>query len=307
MYLGVQPNLMERVAFESARRQPEIRIAYERQFADCYEYRDSARRDQAFAELHDRWFRELGYRAMFIKYAAAFPYVSRFVDRLMVTQASGARDQTVELFGEPGQYTVVMAVATAVMLDHPAFDYWARHELQHVDDMLNPSFEYDRTMKPKGATDGGRNLARDRYAVLWAVSVDARLEAAGHLPEDIRQKRYAELSRAFGFASAPSAVFDELWESIKTSSPSHPTLFKWSMHGPPGWEIGANRTNDQRNGSLCPLCGFPTFDWGNAEADDEDLYRTICADFPEWNPEKGLCNRCEEIYRACVPARVCAG
>lgn len=307
MYLGVQPNLMERVVFETARNQLDFRSQYERQFADCHEHREPARRDQAFAELHDRWFRELGYRARFVNYAAAFPFINRLVERLMVTQASGPRDQTIELFGKPGQYTVVMSVAPAVLLDLPAFDYWARHELQHIDDMLNPAFEFDNSKQLRGTTDAGRNLARDRYAVLWAVSVDSRLEASGHLPQGMRQKRYGELCRAFGLVAEPTAAIARLWEQCESSPPSHPTLLQWSERGPPEIEPAGHGPTHGRSGQPCPLCGFPTFDWAAAMIADTELKRAILADFPAWNSEQGLCNRCEEIFRACVPAPVRAG
>ena len=106
MYLAVQPSLIERTVFEMARRDETMRPLYERQFSQCYEQRDPTARDQAFADLHERWFDDTGLRKRILAVIDEFTHIRGAVSRLMVTQASGPRAQTAELFGSPGKYTV---------------------------------------------------------------------------------------------------------------------------------------------------------------------------------------------------------
>ena len=47
-------------------------------------------------------------------------------------------------------------------------------------------------------------------------------------------------------------------------------------------------------GTLCPLCQFPTFDWGKPEA---EIVPVIREDFPTWTMEEGICERCHENYQ----------
>jgi hypothetical protein len=304
MYVGVQPKLVERVVFEAARRDVTLQRQYERQYADCYGHLDGAQRDQAFAALHEKWFTELSFRDLLTSQVASFPFVSRLVDRLMVTQAPGARAQTVELFGTLGHYTVVMAVAPATLLENVAFRYWARHELMHVDDMLNPDFGFDLAKRPGNGPMASRDLSRDRYATLWAIAVDARLEKEKMLPDGVREKRCSELTRAFGYKDPDEAarVFENFWNGSQSVPTTHPLLLQWSNEGLPGSDLSSQPggRNSNRAGLPCPLCGFPTFEWMEESNTDSEWVRLIEKDYPQWTCEQGLCARCAEVYRTCV-------
>lgn len=307
MYLAVQPNLIERTVFEWVRSDDAIRPHYERQFAGCYEQRDPAARDQAFAELHEQWFSELGLRKLILGVVEEFSHIRDGVRRVMVTQASSPRSQTAELFGSPGKYTVVISIAASTLLDRSAFEYWARHEFLHIDDMLTPDFGYDIARRPTGATPAARNLVQDRYAVLWALFVDGRLAHRGQAPANVEAKRRAELARAFGLRTDDSIdlTFRELWEQSKTTLPNHRTLLDWSEHGLPQLREVRAETRDvaaPTPGFACSLCGFPTFDWAIVQRDDASLHTAIHEDFSGWTTDEPICTRCLEIYQACAAA-----
>jgi hypothetical protein len=305
MYLGIQPNLVERTVFEAARKDSAIKSLYERQFADCYKHIDGARREQAFSQLHERWFDVLALRDLILSIVGEFPLFRDRVDRLMVAQAPGPKSQVAELFGTEGQYTVVIAVAPASLLDRPAFLYWARHEFMHVEDMLNPAFEYDANHRPAGTTIAAKNLLQDRYAVLWATAVDARLAQRGQLPDGIREKRKGETLRAFGLdETKPAAeVFVELWEKGQQNVLTHRNLLDWARDGLPGCEPQdrevQNAARTPTLGAACPLCGFSTFDWTSLLEGDPAIHE-VSRDFPNWTRSEGICTRCAEVYRACV-------
>ena len=304
MYLGIQPNLVERAVFEAVRQDGTLRPLYERQFADCYKHPEGPKREQAFAQLHEKWFNDLGLRDLIVQLVNEFSFFRDRVDRLMVAKAPGPKAQTAELFGSEGQYTVVIAVAPATLLDRPAFQYWARHEFMHIDDMLNPAFQYDSSQRPVGSNIAASNLLQDRFAVLWALSVDARLARRELAPTQMRERRKTEFMRAFASAQSEceTEAFDRLWENEQIDATNHRQLLKWAQEGPPGLaEAGRSIEGSSAQpsaGSPCPLCGFPTFDWADA-AQGQQAREAVRRDFPDWTSTQGLCGRCAEVYRSC--------
>lgn len=303
MLLAFQPQLVERTVFEAARRDEMIRREYERQFAACYDHRDEARRDQAFSSLHQQWFEDLGMRNGFLRLIEECPHISTEVRRFMVTQAPAPSAQTCELFGAPGKYSVVLAVAPATLLNEAAFEYWLRHELLHVEDMLDPPFGYEVSRRPRGASAALRNLNQDRYAVLWALCVDARLARRNLLPSGVKERRRAELARAFTLDDddAASQVFEQLWLSAQADTPSHCTLIDWAEKGLPGIDIrpaDASSTATAPCGGACSLCGFRTFEWAARSQFHPRLCEVIVSDFPNWNAQQPVCARCAEVYDA---------
>lgn len=308
MELAVQPSLVERAVFEAARADAVIRSHYERQFSDCYQNRDGAQRDRAFAELHERWFNELGLRDQISQLVHEFPYFQEKVNRLMVMQAPGVKVQTAELFGTPEQFSVAMAVAVTTLLDRPAFAYWARHEFLHINDMLDPAFGYDAGHRPAGATIAAKNLTQDRYAVLWAMTVDARLAQRELAPPEVLTKRETELIRAFGLNDTDSVarVFEGLRQGGSWLSPNHRTLLAWAKGGLPEFRDAASMQVTSATptpGAPCPLCGFPTFEWAAGRADWEELAPLILADSPDWTPQQVICGRCADVYRGYATAQ----
>jgi hypothetical protein len=51
-------------------------------------------------------------------------------------------------------------------------------------------------------------------------------------------------------------------------------------------------------GSPCPLCKFPTYNWVDDPESicDEMVIEAIQIDFPDWESKDGGCDRCIEVY-----------
>jgi len=299
MILVVQPELVEQTVFGALRAVPAELAEYQRQFAKCHEAGDEQRREGAFRELHERWFNRLGYRELILGLVHEFPQVRGKVDRLVIALAPGPRAQSSELFGAPGRYTAALAVCS--LLDRGAFAYWARHEFLHIDDMLDPAFEFDRGLQAEGSTGLRRILARERYALLWAMSVDARLSRRVGIPAAIMPCRRREFARAFRVSCGPAAdeAFDRLWSSFADQRPTHPALLASANEGlltGTGCEEAEEHAPPPA-GSPCPICRFPTFDWASAERLRE-VAGLLRADFADWMPGDGICRRCAELYHA---------
>lgn len=309
MQLAVQPNLVERCVFEAARGDALLRSNYERQFADCHSHRDATRREQAFAELHERWFSELGLRDRIIGIAREFTQLTERVGRLVVVPAPGAAAQSAELLGSVGRYTVVLAVAPATLRDAAVFQYWARHEFLHIEDMLDPAFGYDREFRPAGTTAAAKNLTQDRYAVLWAISVDVRLASRDQAPGDVLSKRAGELARAFGLGAPADgeSIIQKLDAQGAWRAPRHETFLDWARHGLSIVEASRRAPNDNGatlRGGSCALCGFSTFEWAGDLTGRDELAQAIREDFPHWSPGEAICARCAEVYEACAAVRL---
>ena len=306
MLIIIHPEFIERAVFHAVRADGDLQRRYQRAFSACYDAPDAGQRDRDFRNLHETWFRELGLHERLESRTAAFANILARAERLVVFQAPVARRQSAELFGAPGRYTVVVTICLETLLDETAFDAWIRHELLHIDDMLDPAFCYDTNARPEQRHPAGGGLFRDRYALLWAISIDARLHHDDQQAEAVRHRRTRELMQAYGMAdeSAAKAALDDLWIRFAAARPTHLQLLEMTGFSWTGIAWTADASNDHAGptpGDACPICRFSTFDWATVER-MEGVAHCIRIDRPEWNPRDGLCERCAEVYANSHPA-----
>ena len=96
----------------------------------------------------------------------------------------------------------------------PALTRYCRHELMHISDMLDPVFGYDPDTKV-GQNPGEETLILHRYRILWSLSVDSRLTAAGKEPMLRKEDRFKEFRSWYRKIPAPQlkSVFEGLWQT----------------------------------------------------------------------------------------------
>ncbi len=63
-------------------------------------------------------------------------------------------------------------------MEHPSPVF--AHELMHVADLLDPSFHYER--RRPGTLLSDEEIVRRRFAILWGIYVDGRLDQQGETP-----------------------------------------------------------------------------------------------------------------------------
>jgi hypothetical protein len=143
-----------------------------------------------------------------------------------------------------------------------------------------------------GLNAAQKRLARERYRLLWDITIDGRLTAAGHAPMQTREQHATAFARGYSFWSEQrqTETFNSLWEC---RAPHHADFL--ALIADPRGLRDAHRPEP---GASCPLCDFPTFQWADATVLPPAILQRITAEFPAWQPEQSLCSRCLETYEA---------
>jgi hypothetical protein len=158
--------------------------------------------------------------------------------------------------------------------------------------MLDPGFGYSPMLTVGGLSPAQQRPARERYRLLWDITIDGRLSAAGYAPLAERDQYIRAFSRAYSFwpTDQQSRAFESLWSK---EAPNHAKLLSLACD-----PRALRDTQRPAAGAPCPLCGFPTFDWAETARVWPAITRRIALDYPAWSPEQGACSRCLEIYEA---------
>ena len=237
------------------------------------------------------WFREWGLEARVVGLVDDFPLIREHLRVLAFRKARNKGEEAAELFVNPetGRHGVV-AILPGRLADAGLLPILLGHELYHLSDMVNPSFHYSPEWPFSGLTSSQQRLVRERYRLLWAVSIDGRLAGTGRKAATGESGHRPAMERLFGFwdASSRDGVFEELWRG---GDPVHPRLLE--LAGDPR---GLSRTQSLTPGGVCPLCRFTTYDWATPESLAPEVVEVVRGEFPGWRPDEGCCARCAEIY-----------
>lgn len=280
---------------------------FHREREKLYSILDPDERNAAFFRLHLEWFREWGLERPLTEMLQEFPLVRDQLGVLAVRKTVGKNDEGAELYiNEAGQRTGLIALRLERLTNDAGLRNYLRHEFTHLHDMLDSSFGYSPTLELPGLNTAQIRLARERYRLLWDITIDGRLTIAGHTPMQNREQYAAAFARGYAFwpADRQAKTFDSLWRNI---APRHDGFL--ALIADPRGLRDAQRPAP---GASCPLCDFPTFTWADGEALSPEIRVRINDEFPSWSPEQGLCGRCLETYQAAVihnelPAQVTLG
>lgn len=247
-------------------------------------------REDAFFRLNAGWFRQWGFERRLLDLVAEFPLISQSLGLLAFRKAAGRHDEGAELFVKPASRNAVVALQPARLAAAATLPAFLRHEFTHLHDMLDPAFGYLPDLRVPNPNQ--LRLARDRYRLLWDVTIDGRLANAGHTTPTARAQHEAAFDHAFGFWDEPArrAAFESLWCSPR---PRHADLARTATD-----PRCLARSRQPLPGALCPLCGFPTFAWSDGDALCAATRARLTTEFPDWCAAEGLCNRCAEVLEA---------
>ena len=306
MQLRYDEDFLEAAVFlcASGRREgvPSLQIArFQREREKLYAILDPDERNTAFFKLHLDWFREWGLENLITALLKEFPLLTAKLAVLAVRKTRGKSDEGAELYvNDVGERNAILALRPESFGRDATLQDYVRHEFTHLSDMLDPDFGYLPTLNLPGLNGAQQRLARERYRLLWDITIDGRLSAAGHTPMQTREQHSAGFARGYSFwpEQRRAESFDALWLN---ASPRHDDFL--ALIADPRGLRDAHRPAP---GASCPLCDFPTFDWADTGVVTNQIAEQIAAEFPDWSPEQGLCNRCLETYQAVSAAALMA-
>jgi hypothetical protein len=182
-------------------------------------------------------------------------------------------------------------------------DAFLIHEFMHAKDMVDPEFDYEDAFIP--GNPSVKNLITARFKLLWNMYVDARLARMGVvsvLPKEARYREFDNFYRKIPDKQR-KGIFEGLWyteklthEELLSMATDLDTLM--SKYVDPGEMADEERDYIHLQGSPCPLCKFPTYNWVDDPESicDEMVIEAIQIDFPDWESKDGGCDRCIEVY-----------
>ncbi|MFO1512430.1 MAG: hypothetical protein U1F83_05870 [Verrucomicrobiota bacterium] len=226
MQLRYDEDFIEAAAFlcASGRRRgvPSLQIArFQREREKLYTILDADERNTAFFELHLDWFREWGLERLITDLLKEFSLLSEKLRVLAVRKTRNKNDDGAELYvNEAGQRSAILALRPESFERDTALRNYVRHEFTHLSDMLDPAFGYAPTLDLPGLNGAQQRLARERYRLLWDITIDGRLAAAGHTPMATREQHAAAFARGYSFwpEDRQQITFTALWHN---ASPCH--------------------------------------------------------------------------------------
>lgn len=278
--------------------------------ADPLYHRRPEAREAAFQRLHSEFFTKLGFAEILQAGLREFPAIETQTSEIVMALAAGSHEEGADLSIEKanGNSQPAKRVGIRLMADRflalPTLRRYLRHELLHVADLLDPSFGYGGEVRLAIASPAEENIIRNRYRLLWCLSIDARLESAGQKPLTDRETSRREFEAQYRKFSPTvrEAIFERLWRSeplshfllLQMATGSEALLRLAGDTGPTGSETPGHLPLP---GSPCPLCRFPSYHFAEDRTIlDNALVTEIQRDFPDWGVDDNLCERCLEVY-----------
>jgi hypothetical protein len=226
-FIRIEPRLLEEATFLALRGHPELR-SFDLERTRLYEIDDMDERERRFRALHTIWFTRLDLGRPLDQALDEQPLIRAGTRCCLVARTTGARDEGADLHvdplagGSPAGRTLLVRLQPEAFLFPDRLLVFLRHELQHVADMLDDRFGYEPALPVAGPDPARQRLLLDRYAVLWDISVDGRLERRGQAADGVKPIRRREFERAFPTLGERGALlFEHLYAG---DSPMHAGL-----------------------------------------------------------------------------------
>lgn len=279
--------------------------------------RDDIGFEDAFRDVYKKFFKILGYDDILRSALSEYPVIDEHVGQIVVKICYAEEKEEANLLKtkiedpERGSLSMVsLQVTSGRFADKEALALFLRHELMHVTDMLDPEFSYEITKL--GINPSEECTIKNHYALIWDIYIDQRLVRSERLDPSYKEKRKEEFDstyRSLPFDERIS-IFEGLWQVERLTNPEilacakdPARLLEYRAALSPE-EIERQKTEKKKKihlpGMICPLCKFPTHKWKEEESLLKEVIEEVSKDAPGWDPSDGLCERCDEVYRAIV-------
>ena len=300
--LEYSPSLIEEAVMRFISDRPEETVFRDERNA-LYEIKDGEQRDSAFQNFHLSWFAKLELDTPLVKSLCFYPHIISKVDRVAIIQAPTKKKEGAELFrkndklySNDDKNTSILITLTPEQFCKPArlFDY-LRHELQHIEDMLNPDFGYRMNSSNPKVSTLINSLFLQRYSVLWDLTVDGRLSNKEWQTSLSKEKHFEKFQQTFQLPFGESSrLFDYFFDN---PNPTHEKLEDFAVD-PLGWLHDRKNVKDASKGN-CSLCTFSSTDLTTIpEQFSVEIIEQIQKENPDWKLSDTVCGQCIDIYES---------
>ena len=266
---------------------------------------EQEKRAKKFKELDNDFFSRLGYDVYVREIFDEYPDIEEVIEEVHVRRATTRQNEGSNVVDEGKK--VIIRLYPELFIEGIEMRRVLRHELMHVSDMMNSKFAYDvnEEFSPSPMEE---RIMRDRYRLFWDISVDGRLVNRGLETTATRKERKREFDSFFSKIpdETRELIFSKMWEAEEPMT--HVRMVELSKDNNKVLALAAGSRSAEElieetkklgplPGTTCTLCGFPSFDWVEEAAEDEDIVKILKEDFPDWEPQDGVCSRCAEYYK----------
>lgn len=203
--IDYDPRLLEEVVLLTMRNRAE-ELSFRRERDRLYEIADAGQQETAFRRLHCDWFRHLKFGHPIVQAFEERPLIAAAASRCIVAPAKSHKEEGAELFVSPqeesmdevARRSVGLQVRPESFLKPEGLLALLRHEFLHIADMLDPSFEYEPSMRhPDAGPTINKTLVQGRYRALWDATIDGRLVLEGKAQASLREYRLLDFAQVF--------------------------------------------------------------------------------------------------------------
>ncbi len=256
----------------------------------CYSVADPDERNASFFKVHLNWFREWELEPLLTELLKEYPLLPDALNVLAFRQARGKNEEGAEMYVSTGVRNAMVALRMdRLERDGPLLRF-LRHEFMHLHDMVDPAFNYSPQIHLPTHNQTQQRITRERYRLLWDITIDGRLTRAGRETVSRQEQYQALFDHAFSFwpEEKRRLVFDSHWND---NAPRHENILALAAD-----PRDLSHAQEPLPGGSCPLCHFPTFEWTDMNGLNAEILSTLRKQFPQWSPDQGACKRCVEIY-----------
>ena len=298
------PYMVEEIVFSKLREiegtgNMELYEQYHNLSDRIYELDDEDERSDGFVELSKEFFNTLGFSEVVRGVVNEFPEFHEKIEEIHIRKPTTMIEVGSDLVDE--RRKAVIRLFPEQFMDITHLRKFIRHELMHVVDMLGEKFGYKEGKLAKLPVE--ETIVREKYKLFWDIFIDSRLEKRGKETVRSKDERFGEFEKLYARlpADGKKAVFEGLWKEENLTHDKAVELAKdftklVAVYGGTLQEGVKEAKKVLIPGSPCPLCSFPTFNWLDTASLDEQIIRLIKADFPDWQIDDGICDRCAECY-----------
>ncbi len=246
-------------------------------------------RENAFRLFYQKWFSVFGLEDIFYKVLSGFPLLNDPKIFLRIKPVFSRKDESSELFKSETCLNIVLTLQCERVTQPEYLKSFLRHELMHASDMIDEKFCYDAAIRIHSVNDTEENLIRERFRILWAMYVDARIQLRGFAPLWSMEKYAKDIHGAF--RSWPKEEINRMLHQLESGREfKQMDLIRWSTDARLTKNLG-------EGGLVCPVCGLSSYSNSDTQlADLPDVIKTIQKECSGWRPEMGICPQCFDLY-----------